>query len=50
MASSMVKWKQKERQRPHHKSKVWQLGKTLCLEIYRVTAYFPSDERFELKS
>ncbi|MFH1243369.1 MAG: four helix bundle protein [Pseudomonadota bacterium] len=30
--------------------KVWQKSYQLCLEIYRITASFPKDEKFGLTS
>jgi four helix bundle protein len=45
-----IRWKQKSRRRPHHSNEAWRLGKALCMEIYRVTAGFPGDERYELRS
>ncbi len=50
MTSGKPDWKQEQRRRPHHRNRVWQLAKQLCLQIHRVTSFFPNDERFELKS
>ena len=37
-------------QRPHERLVAWKEGYNLCLEIYKVTKEFPSDERFGLTS
>lgn len=34
--------------RPYQKLLVWQQAHALCLDVYRITKTFPSDERFRL--
>ncbi|MFB6372182.1 MAG: four helix bundle protein [Bradymonadaceae bacterium] len=41
-------WTPEDRDRPHHNNKAWQLGKSLSLELYRVTSQFPDHERYGL--
>jgi len=41
-------WAPEGRDRPHHNNKAWQLGKSLSLELYRVTSQFPDHERYGL--
>lgn len=50
MERSGPRWRQESRQRPHHQNRAWQLGRELCLEIYRVTARFPQSELYGLTS
>ncbi|MFB6372185.1 MAG: four helix bundle protein [Bradymonadaceae bacterium] len=42
------KWTPEEGHRPHHDSKVWQLGKSLVASLYSVTAQFPDHEKYGL--
>ena len=43
-------WYRSDRERPHRKRRVWQSAKLLAIEMYRVTAFMPADERFGLIS
>jgi len=43
-------WTEGTRARPHHRNDVWQLAKSLSLDLYRVTAAFPEDEKYGLVS
>ena len=36
--------------KPHHKLETWKRSLTLVTEIYRITAQFPSEEKFGLVS
>lgn len=43
-----IQWTPEDGDRPHHDSTVWQLGKQLTVQLYKVTSTFPEHEKFGL--